>query len=61
MSETKTIFAATVYLKNGDAMRLCFSSFNQLCYHLENLDKKIVKEIRIIPSIEGMRQGRYDN
>lgn len=61
MSNVSTIFECIVSLNNGETLKLCFSSFNDLCYHLQHLNKSIIKDIYIKPiSVGDMRQGRYN-
>lgn len=56
------IFAVEVRLKNGEVLRLCISSFDQLSYHLRDLNKSLIQEMIIKPAkIADMRQGRYKN
>ena len=56
------IFEAVVSLKTGEPIKLCFNSFDQLCYHLQHLNKEMIREINIRPiKVGDMRQGRYNN
>ena len=64
MNKTNPIFTVVVTLKNGETLRLCISTFDQLAYHLQGLDKTLIREMVITPTIFGntkaadIRQGR---
>ena len=60
MTNLNQIFEAVVYLKNGDHMNLCFSTFDQMCYNLNGLDKSAIDTIQIRSiKVSDMRQGRH--
>lgn len=65
--EKNTIFSAEVRLKNGEVLRLCCTTFEQLGYHLRDLNKSLIQEVIIVPTgvgnvkIVDMRQGRFNN
>ena len=67
MSEKNPIFAVEVRLKNGEVLRLCCTTFEQLGFHLRDLNKTLIQEVIVTPAAVGnvkivdMRQGRFKN
>lgn len=64
MNKTNPIFTVVVTLKDGNTMRLCVTTFEQLSYNLQYQDKSLIREMVITPTIfsnaksSDIRQGR---